>query len=168
MKRLQTFFLLLLISSSVKATSFARFNYTADPSYPTLRVTTLEPLSFYYNNAEELLSAKTINNAIKVNLDMQQQSCLVFAQVFMNDNSGNSSFANNLSLKLNSTNSADAAGAIGEKNLSQNPTLLFVQSNVSSEPKNYEFIYDLKLAPPTTVIGTTNCNFIITFTITQQ
>jgi hypothetical protein len=168
MKHLQTLLLLLLISSSVTAQSYTGVAGVGNATYPKLFVTTLEPLNFYYNNAAELLTVKTISNAIKVNLETQQQNCVLLAQVIVNDNQGNAAFSNNLSLKLNSTNSPNAAGGSIEKKLSQTPSLLFVQSNTSTELKQYEFIYDLKVAPPTTVTGNANFSFIITFTITQQ
>jgi hypothetical protein len=136
MKHLQTLLLLLLISCSVIAQSYTGLQGGGNAAYPKLIVTTLEPLSFYYNNADELLAVKIIKNAIKVDLEMQQQNCLVFAQLIINENIGNSAFSNNLSLKLNTTNSPDAGGALIEKNLSQTPTLLFVQSNTSTELKH--------------------------------
>jgi len=132
-----------------------------------LTVDLLEPLNFNYTNASELLEPKIISNAIRLNLNMKQEPCYVFCQAFFN-NSGMEVFANNLALLLRYTNSPSANNEImGEKRLSSSPVLLISLPPMQSPPI-YNFLYDVKLYPPTNFTETMDCSFTLTFTITRQ
>lgn|SRR5574337_97517 len=126
----------------------------------------INPLSFTFTNAMELLNPKIVSNALQLSVNVEQQNLNVYAQTSFSESELNSMKL--LSLKLASKTSPDAGINTETVTLSDVPALLFTQPRCLEGSKQYLFYYDLIMNPVQNMIPPGNYQFSINFTITAQ
>lgn len=131
-----------------------------------ISVSVINPLSFTFTNAMELLNPKIISNALQLSINVEQQNLNVYAQTSFSENDLNG--MNLLSLKLATKTSTDAVVNTETLALSDVPALLLMQPACSEGSKQYLFYYDLVMNPVQKMMPPGNYNFSINFTITAQ
>ena len=130
-----------------------------------LTVKTLAPIMIKYNNVEELLKPKEINNAIELQVKVKNNNYQIFTQVSSSNASYAESFNNKVSLRLQNHNSYNA-NVRDEVLLSETPQLLLTQPSVE-HTEHFDFYYDLVIQPFTTFVSPGAYNIYITFTMTR-
>lgn len=131
-----------------------------------ISVSVINPLSFTFSNAMELLNSKIVSNALQLSINVEHQNLNVYAQTSFSENDLNGMKL--LSLKLASKTSTDAVVNTETLALSDVPALLFMQPGCSEGSKQHLFYYDLIMNPIEKMIPSGNYNFSINFTITAQ
>lgn len=149
--------ILLLISSSL--TSYGQ------PGSEKISVKSIQNIQFSYQNANELLQPKQINNALELKVKVKQNTFNVFAHIISVNPDYFQYFNNKLALRLQNHNSYNAS-TTSEVTLSESPMLLFTQPYVT-HTEHFSFYYDLILYPSTTFANAGLYNFSIAFTMTN-
>lgn len=127
------------------------------------------PISFSYQDAEELLAPRVIYNAFDVKLNVGGDNIKVYASILAQGNMKNSELGNALVLHLNYKTAASAIINATDVPLSATPVLLFTMPrNNGNEIQQHSFIYDVKLLPLKDFIKADFHNFTIIFTQTIQ
>ncbi len=149
--------ILLLFSSSL--TSYG------PPGSEKISVKTIQNIHFTYQNINELLQPKQINNALELKVKVKQNTFNVFAHVVAVNPDYFQYFDSKLALRLQNHNSYNAS-ANNEVKLTESPMLLFTQPHVTNT-EHFSFFYDLILYPSTTFSNAGLYNFSIAFTMTN-
>lgn len=135
------------------------------PGSEKISVNTIRNIQFSYQNTNELLQPKQINNALELKVKVKQNTLNVFAHVIATDPDYFQYFNNKLALRLQNHNSYNT-NATNEVTLSESPMLLFTQPYVT-HTEHFSFYYDLILYPSTTFANAGLYNFSIAFTMTN-
>lgn len=146
-------------------TLFCFLTSYSQPNSEKISVKTISTIQFTYQDINELLQPKQINNAIELKVKVKENTLNVFAQVMSTNPDYYQFFNNKLALRLQNHNSYNAS-TTNEVLLSNSPSLLFTQPSVP-HTEHFDFYYDLILYPSTTFANAGMYDFSITFTMTN-
>jgi|GEM_PF-2600113 len=131
-----------------------------------IRLTIRQPLTFAYNEYEQMLSPKTISNALELKLKVKDKPWKVSVTL----QSGNSTdlyfLSNRLLLRPTYTSLPPVIG-MSEVPLSPTPSLLFSMAGSSSRTEHHTVLYDLVMMPATQFPSSSNIGFTILFTMAE-
>lgn len=136
------------------------------PDNGSISVNTTNSLFISYNNVEELLSRKIVENALQLNVKTSKTNYAVYGSISFIDPSQDMVFSGKVALKLKTKTSYNAAVSAAEVPLSNVPVLLFTQP-ATNNTEHFNFLYDIVVGPFASQLNPGNFSYTIKITMTE-
>jgi len=160
MKKIFITLLVLLLAKALQAQNSLGSNAQS------IKVNTLQPLVFNYNDLNELEFPKTLYNALHLELKAKAETAIISANVNYTS-PAEPALSNKLVLKYSSGNSSSAVINMADIPLTSVPVQLLQQPTFGNGVDHYSFYYNVILQPVTNFVAQEDNYFVITFTLTN-